>query len=237
MKPVLILQHMAADSPGYLGTWLKRQGIPATVMNAAAGESFPSSIEPFAALAILGGAMSANDDLPFLRQAEALIRQAVDLDRPTIGHCLGGQLMSKALGGTVGASPAPEVGWQSLQVIDSEAAHDWLPPSLITPVMQWHYESFSLPAGAQWLAQSTACPHQAFALGPHLAMQFHIEIDLQKLAIWMQEESDQWSRAQRSFPASVQGRDEILSRASSVMSAHHALADHIYGRWWGGAHP
>ena len=234
MKPVLILQHMASDSPGYFGTWLKRQGIPAVVANAGAGESFPSSMEPYAALAILGGAMSANDDLPYLRQGEALIRQAMDTGRPVIGHCLGGQLMSKALGGCVTASPAPEVGWQPFTVKDSDTAREWFPAHLVTPVMHWHYESFSLPAQSQWLASSSACPHQAFCVGPHLAMQFHIEIDAEKLAVWMQEESDTWSRAQRAFPGSVQGREDILARATSLMQAHHALADHIYARWWRG---
>ena len=234
MKPVLILQHMASDSPGYLSTWLERQGIAYVVANAGIGESFPQDMSPYAALAILGGAMSANDELPFLRTGESLIRQAMALGRPVIGHCLGGQLMSKAMGGRVSASPAPEVGWQPLEIRDHDGAQAWFPPRLVTPVMHWHYESFSLPDGAQWLAQSPACPNQAFSIGPHLAMQFHIEIDARKLAVWMQEESEAWTGAQRKFPQSVQGREEILARATSLMEGHHALADHIYARWWQG---
>ena len=234
MKPVLILQHMASDSPGYLSTWLERQGIAYVVANAGIGESFPQDMSPYAALAILGGAMSANDELPFLRTGELLIRQAMALGRPVIGHCLGGQLMSKAMGGRVSASPAPEVGWQPLEIRDHDLAQAWFPPHLVTPVMHWHYESFSLPDGAQWLAQSPACPNQAFCIGPHLAMQFHIEIDARKLAVWMQEESETWTGAQRKFPQSVQGRDEILARATSLMEGHHALADHVYARWWQG---
>ncbi len=234
MKPVLILQHMASDSPGYLGTWLDRHDIPHVVANAGVGETFPQDIEPFSALAILGGAMSANDDWSALRQGEALIRRAVSSHRPVIGHCLGGQLLSKALGGQVTSSPAPEVGWQPLTVLDNPQAQTWFPARFVTPVMHWHYECFSLPQGATWLATSQACPHQAFAIGPHLGMQFHIEIDAQKLAEWMKEESDTWSRAQRDHPRSVQGREQILSLASSMMAAHHALADHVYEKWWEG---
>ena len=97
-----------------------------------------------------------------------------------IGHCLGGQLMARALGVRVVDSPAPEVGWQPLSVADSDAARDWFGPVRQTTVFQWHYEAFELPPGAQRLASSDACPNQAFAMGPHLGMQFHIEVDVAK---------------------------------------------------------
>ena len=98
MKPVLILQHLSGDGPGYLGAWLARQGVAFEVRNTEAGDDYPARIDGYAGLAVLGGAMSANDDLPSLRRAEDLIRQAMQQDRPVIGHCLGGQLMARALG-------------------------------------------------------------------------------------------------------------------------------------------
>lgn len=230
VKPVLILQHVESDGPAYLGTWLRQRGLPFELRSSAAGQDFPDSIQEHSALAILGGPMSANDPLPSLRKAEALILESVALGRPILGHCLGGQLMARALGAAVRASPAPEIGWQALQRHADEAAQDWFGPVEQHTVMHWHYESFGLPAGARWIASSAACPHQAFSLGPHLAMQFHIEIDAQKLERWMQEGDPRWDSA-LGVHDSVQDRATILAEARSRWSSHHALADRIYCRW------
>ena len=77
MKPVLILQHQTAEHPAYLTTWLVRQNIAYDLVNAGSGAEFPASIEPYAALAVMGGGMSANDALISNRQAEILILQAI----------------------------------------------------------------------------------------------------------------------------------------------------------------
>ncbi len=115
MKPVLILQNLSADGPAYLARWLREHGPAFEVFDNQAGPIFPDRIEPYAALAILGGEMSANDPLPSLRRAEDLFRQALAFGVPTTGHCLGGQLMARAMGARIGASPAPrpeaESGW------------------------------------------------------------------------------------------------------------------------------
>lgn len=230
MKPVLVLQHMNGDSPAYLGTWLAARGQAVVVRNSAAGETFPTTLSSYRALAILGGEMSANDESPALRQAEVLIREAVRDGVPTIGHCLGGQLMSRALGGRVGASPAPEIGWQPMRVFDTTAACAWFAAPGEMHVFHWHHEAFSLPAGAEALATSSACAHQAFAIGPHLALQFHVEIDAAKL--------DAWSRAQgpRDFAAhgacaTVQSGAQMRDGARLHLDAHQRLADRIYTRW------
>jgi GMP synthase (glutamine-hydrolysing) len=122
MKPVLILQNMASDDPAYLGTWLRRRGVAIDLRNAALGDAFPTDLSGHSAMAILGGAQSANDDLPYLRQAESLIRQALAHNVPTLGHCLGGQLMARALSARIVPSPAPELGWQRLQLADTDQA-------------------------------------------------------------------------------------------------------------------
>lgn len=230
--PVLILQNMRSDGPAYLATWLRSKGIAFEVRDAASGQAFPQCIEGWRALAVLGGAMSANDDLPYLRQAQALILQAFEANRPVIGHCLGGQLMARALGARIGPSPRPEVGWQTMSVADDALARDWFGDAASHTVMHWHYESFDLPAGARLLASSPACPHQAFAWGRHLAMQFHIEIDVAKLALWLDEGDPLWAAAARAHD-SVQARDAILAQAPSCMPAHHSLADRVYTRWLG----
>ena len=157
MKPVLILQHMRHDGPAYLARWLADRGLAFDLRDAASGASFPADMSEHGALAVLGGAMSANDPLPFLRDAERLILQSMRAGIPVIGHCLGGQLMARALGARVQASPAPEIGWQPLQVLDDPVAAQWFGPPAQHHVMHWHYEAFELPAGATLLARSPAC--------------------------------------------------------------------------------
>jgi GMP synthase (glutamine-hydrolysing) len=230
MKPALILQHLSSDGPAYLASWLHRQGVPFEVRNTEAGQDYPATLDGYGALAILGGEMSANDPLPSLRQAERLFLQATERGVPTLGHCLGGQLMARALGATVGASPAPEIGWQPWTVAaDEPLAHAWFGSAPPARVCHWHYEAFTLPRGAVHLAGSGACPHLAFAVGPHLAMQFHVEVDATKLARWAAEDSPEYFATLAEHPSTVQPGVAMLDAAA--LAAQQALADRIYARW------
>jgi hypothetical protein len=230
VKPVLILQHQLPENAAYLATWLQRQGVRHQIVNAGADEEFPTSIEPYSALAVMGGGMSSNDPLLSNRQAEILILQAIHKDRPVIGHCLGGQLMARALGGTVQASPQPEIGWQSIEYEDTELTKEWFGDSPTDTVIQWHYESFSIPAGAVRLASSPACPNQAFAYGKHLAMQFHIEINEAKIDSWVHEDDPKWAAARQHYN-SVQDKITILKDIPYYLERHQATADCIYTNW------
>jgi GMP synthase (glutamine-hydrolysing) len=236
MKPVLVLQHLDADGPAYLGDWLRAQGIAADVRNAQAGDRFPERIDGHSALVVLGGEMSANDPLPTLRRAESLILQAMQRGRPVLGHCLGGQLMARALGARVGASPAPEVGWLAMDVADSAPARDWFGPEAQHAVFQWHYEAFDLPAGCHALAGSPACPHQAFAVGPHLAMQFHVEVDAEKLARWTADAGPRHAGA-AVVHDSVHSIERMRRDSALHLQRQQALAARVYARWWAAATP
>ncbi|HET7524852.1 MAG TPA: type 1 glutamine amidotransferase [Burkholderiaceae bacterium] len=230
MPRVLILQFMDNDGPAYLGAWLARHGIASDLRVATLGHGFPDRIDGYAALALLGGAMSANDDLPFLCTAQQLIEQAMRRNTPVLGHCLGGQLMARTLGARVVASPAPEVGWHALQHLDSPIGREWLGPGPEHDVFHWHYEAFDVPSGAQRLAASDACPNQAFAIGPHLAMQFHVEVDAAKVGAWLSERDTLYDDAQR-VHATVHGRDRIRHDTGRCLTAQMKLADRIYERW------
>lgn len=230
MKPVLILQHQTPEHPAYLRTWLEQHNIPYQIFNSGAGDDFPASIEPYAALAVLGGGMSANDALLSNRQAEILILQAMRLDRPVIGHCLGGQLMTRALGGTIAQSPQPEIGWQPIEYKHNPEAVRWFGDNPTPTVIHWHYETFSIPEGAVLLASSAACPNQAWALGNNLAMQFHIEIDATKAQEWAGDEDPKWARAQAQYNT-VQDSAEILAGIEPHLIAHQATANRIYQTW------
>jgi GMP synthase (glutamine-hydrolysing) len=234
-RPVLILQHLTSDGPAYLATWLARAGIAYDCRDAEAGEAYPDDIEPYRALAVLGGAMSANDDLPTLRQAERLIAQAMARGRPVLGHCLGGQLMARVLGGQVMASPAPEIGWQPLAVVDHPAARHWFGDTAGWDACHWHYEAFSLPPGSVPVATSVVCPNQAFVVErggvQHLAMQFHIEVDAEKLHAWSWATDEPYRQAQRDHPSSVSSGAAMRADCARALPIQQAVADRVYAAW------
>jgi GMP synthase (glutamine-hydrolysing) len=238
MKPLLILQHLEDDGPAFLARWLEREGLPFELRRASAGQMPPADLSDHSGLLLLGGEMSANDPLPALRQAESLVREALAARKPMLGHCLGGQLMARALGAPVQASPAPEVGWTTLQVADTPQAQAWLGAAGPRVVFQWHYEAFALPAGAQVLAASPACPHQAVLLDPqdasgglHLALQFHPELDAAKLERWLTPADPRLEAARARHPGTVQTVQAMRQGADAHLAALHALADRLYRRW------
>jgi GMP synthase-like glutamine amidotransferase len=145
--------------------------------------------------------------------------------------------MARALGGRVGPSRAPEIGWHAIQRTAKAAADEWFGTQPVPRVFQWHYEAFTLPPGAQALATSPACDVQAFALGPHLAMQFHVEQNAPKLLRWTQAHEDQYPTAQQQHPDTVQSPASMLAEAPACLPAQQALAARLYRRWLQAAPP
>jgi GMP synthase-like glutamine amidotransferase len=123
----------------------------------------------------------------------------------------------------------PEIGWSTITRHDGDEARAWLGDAPQLAVYQWHEQTFGLPQGAQWLASNAACAHQAFSHGPHLAMQFHIEVDAEKLDRWSRE-APRAGDARLAHP-SVQ--DEAAMRASTArhLRDSQATAARIYTRW------
>ncbi len=229
---VLVLQHLIDDGPGVLGQWLDDQGVAWQLRCAEAGDAYPESVRGYRALAVLGGAWSANDERPSLRQTEALIREADALGMPVIGHCLGGQLLAKALGGRVARHTQPEIGWLPISHTGSAAARAWFGEATHAVVYQWHGDSFvALPPGAELLASSRACAHQAFALRQHLGMQFHIEITPAKIAVWLGHPGTGYADAVQRFPSSVQSPEAMHQSTAAHQRASETLAAHIYAAW------
>lgn len=229
---VLVLQHTLEDGPGYLGHWLDAQGLRWHAPCAEAGHAYPESVRGYRALAVLGGAWSANDDRPSLRHAEHLIREADALGIPVIGHCLGGQLLARALGGQVKTLPEPEIGWLPIAVSADEEAQAWLGPPGGAMVYQWHYDSFVvLPPGARALATSMVCAHQAFALRQHLGMQFHIEITPAKIDDWLAHPGTGYAPALARCPHSVQSDVAMRAATANHLAGSEAMARRIYARW------
>src|SRR3954466_10883032 len=121
MKPIVVCRYAPHEGPGYFATYLDRHGLPWRLVRLDNGENLPSLSE-IGGLCMMGGPMSVNDDLPWLASMLELTRQCVLNDIPVIGHCLGGQLLSKALGGRVTRNAVKEIGWGEVRPVDTAAA-------------------------------------------------------------------------------------------------------------------
>lgn len=189
----------------------------------------PRDPRAFSGLCFMGGPMSANDELPWIAPALELTREAVRKDLPVIGHCLGGQLMSKAFGGTVRANPYKEIGWGEVRVADNGVAREWLGDLAAFETFQWHGETFSIPPGATRVLENAHCANQAFALGKHLGLQCHVEMTGELIELWVRGGADE-IRAASSGPA-VQSPAEMTANLENRLQALHQVADRIYDRW------
>jgi GMP synthase-like glutamine amidotransferase len=231
MKPVAIFRHSPTEGPGYFATYLEAHSLPWQLVKIDAGEAPPASAGEYAGLAFMGGPMSVNDDLPWIAGVLKLIRSAVDAQVPVLGHCLGAQLMASALGGSVGLSPQKEIGWGTVDVADSEDARAWFGGTRSFLSFHWHGETFTLPEGAVGIASSPHCRNQAFALGPHLGMQCHVEMTPDMIRSWCESGKGELARC---ACASVQDAAEIQSQLQPRVAALNAVAARLYARWISG---
>lgn len=231
MKPVAIFRFAPSEGPGYFATYLDRNRVPWTLVKVDGGAEIPAAPGDYAGLAFMGGPMSANDALSWIAPALGLIRDAADRGVPMIGHCLGGQLMARALGGSVARNPVKEIGWGPVEVVDGAAAAAWFGPGVRRfDSFHWHGEAFSLPPGATRIASSPWCENQAFALGDHLAMQCHVEMTPELIAAWCRDWGREVEALARRAP-SVQTPAQMLEGVEDKVHALHAVADAVYRRW------
>jgi GMP synthase-like glutamine amidotransferase len=234
MKPIVILQHVDNDEPCFFTEFLDVQGFAWQMVRADLGEALPDDIHRYSGYAILGGPMSANDALPHLGRAIELVRDAIAADIPVIGHCLGGQLMARALGAAVSASPSTEIGWHEVAACSEAAARRWFGGEQRFLQFQWHHEAFALPAGAEWIATGRHCPHQAFSVdNKHLAMQFHTEVDTAKIEDWLGPAGAADIATAVGAPA-VQSIETIAARTADVIAGSQRIASAIYTAWCAG---
>ena len=230
MNPVAIFRHFPIEGPGYFATFLELHGIPWQLIRIDAGDAVPSDISAFSALAFMGGPMSVNDELPWIAPVLALIRAAQVADMPVLGHCLGGQLMAKALGGTVSRNPVKEIGCGDVTVADdAEAAHWFGHAAPVFRSFHWHGETFTIPPGARRRLSSAHCVNQAFSLGNSLGMQCHIEMTPQMIDSWCESGAREIARSADS--PGVEQAAEIKVDLDERLRGLHAVADGVYVRW------
>jgi GMP synthase-like glutamine amidotransferase len=176
--------------------------------------------------------MSVNDPLPWIEPACGLVRAWVERGVPLLGHCLGGQLMAKALGAQVTRNRSREFGWGEVQIEHAEEARRWFGAGPRHDVFHWHGETFSLPPGAVRLLSSALCANQAFVLGNrHLALQCHVEMTAELIETWCRSGADEIA----AHPGrGVQSVDEMQCALDVRLAALHRLAERIYGQWMKG---
>jgi len=206
----LLIENDPTDDARRLGEWLTEAGLELTVLRPYGGDELPADLDGFAALVVLGGDQSAYPPRPdWFDGVEALLRKAIRHGVPTLGICLGAQLMATAHGGTVERSSAgPEIGPALVgrrDAADMDTLFRYVP--LAPDVLQWHVDEITeLPAGAVLLAASTRYPHQAFRMGERAwALQFHIECDTAMIAEWARDAPEGYDP------------DEIVAACDAVM--------------------
>lgn len=230
-KPVAVFRYSDTEGPGHFATFLEAKRLPWKLVKLDEGEPVPPSSEPFAGLAFMGGPMSANDELPWTQPVLSLMREARGRGVAMIGHCLGGQMMSRATGGQVSVNPVKEIGWNRVKVEDTPLARRWFGDDLREFVtFQWHGDTFAIPPGAERILTGEHCRNQAYVLDDrHLGLQCHVEMTAQMIASWIASGARE-VRENLSSPA-VQPVEKIVAETPSRLPVLSNAAQRLYSRW------
>ena len=234
MKPVAVLQHTALGAPGTLVPVLQALGCAVRLVRILDGEAVPADASAFSGLVSMGGYMGVHDDLPWIAQELALIRDADARGLPIAGHCLGSQLVALALGGQVHTHTRPEIGWNTITTADDAVARDWWGAyaGRTLETFQWHGDSFVPPAGAVQLASAPHCDHQVFTLGGrHLLVQSHLEMTPELVESYLARNGAQLARQHAAGnPAASAPQDARRDLAARTASMTDVLR-RLYTRW------
>ena len=230
-RPVAVFRYSDTEGPGHFATFLDGERLPWKLVKLDRGDPVPASSEAFAGLAFMGGPMSANDELSWTQPVLALMRDALERGVPMIGHCLGGQMMSRAAGGKVSVNPVKEIGWNRVKVEDTPLARRWFGEDLAEFVtFQWHGDTFTIPPGAERILTGEHCPNQAYVLDDrHLGLQCHVEMTPEMIASWIASGAGE-VRANLASPA-VQPVERIVGEMPARLPVLSDAADRLYRRW------
>lgn len=188
MKRALVIRNVEIEGPGLLADWFIGAGWALDLRRTDRGDSLPDRLDDHDGLIVLGGPMSVHDqaEYPHLARAESLIREAVAVGVPTLGVCLGAQLVAKAMGAEVRPNAVKEIGCYPVRLTDDgqrDPLFVGLGPEVA--VFQWHGDTFALPSGAALLATAPLCRHQAFRIGANAyGLQFHVEVTADMVESW-----------------------------------------------------
>jgi GMP synthase (glutamine-hydrolysing) len=226
-KRAVAIRHVPFEDLGTLEPRLVRDGYDIEVLDAGKHDLSLTESRPCDLLIVLGGPISVNDreDFAFIDQEKAIIRNRLAKDEPTLGICLGAQLMASALGSRVFAGEAKEIGWAPLQLTPAGQQHPLRHLDAETETFHWHGETFDLPSGADLLGSTSICSNQAFAYGKRgLALQFHPEVTGASLERWYIGHAVELAHAQIAI-------SELRRQAAAHSEKHAARAGLFFDEW------
>jgi GMP synthase (glutamine-hydrolysing) len=227
---LLALQHISCEPPAAFEDELRSRGLDLARVELDEGDRLPDWRE-FAGTIVMGGPMGAYEEEahPWLVEEKRAIGAAARAGHPVWGVCLGAQLLADALGAAVYPGPEAEVGVLPVELLPA-AAHDPVfrhaPPSF--PTLQWHGDTFDLPAGATPLASSPAYPNQAFVFERAYGLQFHLEVSPELAAQWGDVPAYAASLEAIKGPGAL---DRLIGEVSEHAEATVPLARALFGRW------
>jgi GMP synthase-like glutamine amidotransferase len=238
MPRCLVVQHVEPEGPYAIGAALRAAGGTVEVCRVFDGDALPPDADGLDGLVVMGGPASATGDhgFPSRRRELALLSDAVERGTPTLGVCLGAQLLALAAGGEVVPGGAgAEIGWGPVELVAAAGDDPLLAGLPVRPtVLHWHADTFELPAGATLLASNHRYPNQAFRVGEGAwGLQFHVEVDRPAVDAFVQAFGDE-ARAAGADPAAIgdeadrhlevlaPARDAVVARfAGLVVGQHH----------------
>ncbi len=231
MKPVLAVRQVAHEGLAGLESFFNRLALRFQYVDAVDVPGFEFRPADWAGLVVLGGPMNVDqtEQHPYLADEVRWVRAALDAQLPTLGICLGAQLLAKTLGAKVYPNAVKEIGWYDVQLLP-ESADDALfagcPSEQI--VFQWHGDTFDLPTGAVQLARSADCAQQAFRFGTSAwGLQFHLEMTASLVADWLRQDGNCCELSELPQIDST----EILRRTPEELPRMNALAEVVFGRF------
>jgi GMP synthase (glutamine-hydrolysing) len=243
MRRATILQQVEFEGPQRIRQALEREGYDPTVVRLYAGEPVPLELPDETFLVVMGGPMGVSDvdgdDFPFLRREVDLLERRVRADAPTLGVCLGAQLLAFAAGarvypntrstpdgdGGAGSERVLEVGFTDVEFDASEELAVLAGIPARAPMFQWHGDTFDLPANSRLFASTAACRAQAFQLKRRLfGLQFHPEVELSDIQGLL--------RIDEAYAVAACGPDAasaILIDAERLLPAARSVGDRLLG--------
>jgi GMP synthase (glutamine-hydrolysing) len=186
-KTAIAIRHVPFEDLGILEDALSRASYEVRYREAGLDDLGAADLAEANLLIVLGGPIGAyeEDRYPFLADELRAIERRLRLGAPTLGVCLGAQLLARALGAPVYSGPTREIGWDGVQLTDA-GLRSPLRHLGGTSVLHWHGDTFDLPAGAELLASTAAYRNQAFRIGPSLlGLQFHAEVVSSRVEQWL----------------------------------------------------
>jgi len=227
------IHHVSFEGLGRIADWAEARGWSRSATWQHRGDALPD-LEMVDLLVVTGGPMSVGDEaeFPWLRAEKDLIRDSLRRGIPTLGICLGAQLIAEVCGAAVAPMGRKEIGWFPVRKHADALSLAWMDdfPETQT-VLHWHGDQFQIPAGARRLWSSELCPNQGFCIGSALGLQFHLELGREDLSALLENARNElWPPA-----PGIQGEVALLSVKAPFEETFRVM-EGLLDAWLEGCH-